>query len=125
MSLITPILTVVCACAVPAARMTASAAKLRQFFIVLLPFENAGNRHIHSNSKVIVELFGIGVQFGVGETFDDLAVLHDIIAIRDGGGEPKVLLYQQNRETLRFQRADGLADLLNYDGGKPFGRLVE
>src|SRR6478672_10859682 len=52
-------------------------------------------------------------------------MFHDVIAIRDGRGAPEILFHQQNGKALLFERPDGLADLLNNDGGKSFGWLVE
>src|SRR5665213_3602287 len=37
----------------------------------------------------------------------------------------KILLDQEHRKTLRLEHADGMPDLLDDDGGQPFGRLVE
>src|SRR5271167_4467711 len=39
--------------------------------------------------------------------------------------ELKVLLNEENGETLRLQGADGLPDLLDNDGRQPLGRFVE
>src|ERR1051326_3989048 len=108
MSLITPILTFnCCACAEPAASTTASAVKLKRRFI---PFPPVGTSSC-SDSEILMQLFEIGVQFGAGEAFSHTAVLHHIVAVGDGRGEPKVLLDQEDGEALLLQGADGLADL--------------
>src|SRR5450432_1009332 len=72
-----------------------------------------------------MELVGVGVQLLIGKAFDNLAMLHDIITVRNSRGEPKVLFNQQYRETLRFQCANSLTDLLNNDRGEPLSGLVE
>src|SRR5262245_65717053 len=122
MSLRTPIFTVVCcACALPAARTTASAVEPMSFFIPLLPvfWPRRGparcSTRCCSHSQIIVELVHVGLQVGIGEPVDHLAVLQDIVAIRDGRGEPEVLLHQQNGKSLRLEGADGPADLLDDD----------
>src|SRR3989304_9784389 len=126
MSFMTPILmtpSLICACAVPAASTTASAAVHSRRFIDIPPCYRA--RWALSHSEIVVQFFDIGIQFGVGELVDDTPMLHDVIAIRDGRGEAEILFHQQNGEALLFQGADGLADLLDDDGSKTLGRLVE
>src|SRR5262245_23652922 len=100
MSLMTPILTVVCACAaagaaVPTARTTASAVELMRYFIPLLLLVGAPRRCC-SHSQVVVQLVHVGLQVRIGEPIDHPAVLHDIVAIGDRAGEPEVLLDQQD-----------------------------
>src|SRR3954470_10204053 len=128
MSLITPILTFnCCACALPQANAAASAAKLRMFFIAVLLVlcAGAGPRRELSNPQILVQLFEVCVQFRIGEALDDTAVFHDVITVRHRRGEAEILLNEQDGKTLLLERADGAADLLDDDGRKPFGRLIE
>src|SRR6266581_2644503 len=98
MSLRTPIL------------VTSSAAMLKRRFIVSAPC-----LVLTLYAEIFVERSELGVQLGVRELVNDLSVLHDVIAVRDGRGEVKILLDQENGEALRLERADGLADLLDDD----------
>src|SRR5262245_61843060 len=99
MSLRTPILTVVCACAVPTVRATASAVELIRYFIPLLLLW-ARPRRSCSHSQVLVQLVHVGVQVRIGEPVDHPAVLHHIVAVGDSAGEPEVLLHQQDGKPL-------------------------
>ena len=72
-----------------------------------------------------MQLFDVRVQFRIDEAFDDPAVFHDEIAIRDGRCEAEILLDQKDGEALLLQRPDGAADLLDDDRGEALGRLVE
>src|SRR5262249_34760786 len=74
---------------------------------------------------IVVKLIEIGFELGVGKSVDDPTILHDVVAVRNGGSEAKILLHQQNGESLLLEHADGFADLLDNDGGKTFGRFVE
>ncbi len=56
---------------------------------------------------------------------DDLALLDDIVPVRDRLGEAEVLLHQDDGEPLLLQLGDGAADLLDDDRGEALGRLVE
>src|SRR5690242_7387540 len=118
MSLSTPILTgpPLCAAAPPALSATAAAAAHSTLnFISSLP----------SDSEILVQLADIGIELVVGEHVDDLAMLDDIVAVRQCRGKAEVLLDQQNGEALLLQRADDGADLLHDDRRQPLGRLVE
>jgi len=53
------------------------------------------------------------------------AVLHHVVPVGDGRGEPEVLLDEKDREALALEAADRLADLLDDDRRQPLGRLVE
>src|SRR5262249_27199706 len=77
------------------------------------------------DAEIGMELVHIGRQLGVGKSIDDLAVLHDVVAVGNGGREAEVLLDQKDREALLLEPADSVADLLADDGRKPFGRLVQ
>src|ERR1700686_4889366 len=104
MSLSTPILTgpPLCAAATPAPRATIAAAAIRtRTFISDLP----------SDSKIFVQLADIRVERVVGDHVDDLPVLDHIMTVRQRRGKAKVLLHQQDGETLLLQRADQGADL--------------
>src|SRR5689334_850318 len=118
MSLSTPILTgpPLCAAAPPALSATAAAAAHSTLnFISVLP----------SNSEILVQLADIRVERVVGDHVDDLAMLDDIMAVRQCRGKAEVLLHQQDGETLLLQRADDGADLLHDDRGQALGRLIE
>ena len=52
-------------------------------------------------------------------------MFHDVVPIGHRRGKVEILLDQQNGKALRFERTDGLADLLDDDRRQPFGRLVE
>src|SRR5260370_16229574 len=82
-------------------------------------------RRRSSDAEIGVELAHVGLQLRVGKTVDDLAMLDDVIAVRDGGCEPEILLDQEDRKTFVLEPRDGVADLLNDDGRKAFGRLVQ
>src|SRR6516165_12369513 len=52
-------------------------------------------------------------------------MFHHVVAVRNSRSEAKILLDQQNGETLLLERADGVADLLNDHRTQALGRLVE
>src|ERR1017187_128797 len=125
MSVSTPILTLICwALVAPQANRMAKAAKLIVRFIDVSPSFRA-LRHLLLNSKIIVQLLDIGVQFAGGELIDDTPIFHDVVTVRDRRREAKILLDQENGEALFLERPDGLADLLDDDGGETLGPLVE
>src|SRR5262245_35514411 len=127
MSFMTPILllpSVYCACADGQPRATASAVKLINRHVRHFSISKVRSG-LGSNPQIVMQLFEIGVEFGVGELVDDPSVLHHVMAIRDRRGETKVLLDQQDGEALRLEHADGLSDLLDYDRSQSLGRLVE
>src|SRR6516164_1886026 len=74
-----------------------------------------------SHAQIIVKLVEIGFQLGIGEPVDDAAIFHHVVAIRNRRSEAKILLDQEDGETLLLE----LADLLDDDRGKTLGRLVE
>src|SRR5436190_14310678 len=78
-----------------------------------------------SDAEISVELVHVRLQLRIREAVDDLAVLDNVVAIRDRRGEAEILLDQEDGETLRLQPRDGLADLLDDDGREPLGRLVQ
>src|SRR5215210_5752943 len=124
MSFMTPILTTpseYCAWAPAHPSAKATAVKLASLFIAILPTDPVfvlGDRHSPLHTEIVVELFNIGVQFRAGHSVDDAPMFHDVVAIRNRRGEAEVLLHQENGEALLFQRADGMADLLDDDGSK-------
>src|SRR6202142_68953 len=125
MSVSTPILTLICwALVAPQANMMARDAKLIVRFIAVSPSFRA-LRHLLLYSEIIVQLLDIGVQFAGGELIDDTPIFHDVVTVRDGRREAEILLDQEDGEPLFLQRADGLADLLDDDGGETLGRLIE
>src|SRR5579883_352577 len=77
------------------------------------------------DAEIGVQLVHMRGQLAVGKAVDDLAVLDDVVAVGDGGGEAEILLDQKDGETLLLEPRDGVADLLDDDGRKPFGRLVQ
>src|ERR1041385_8161396 len=131
MSVSTPILTLsCCALAVLTESSAANPARIMIRFIEVLPSlfcRSSPSRHIPkcSYAEIFVQLAEIGFELGAGEAFGHAAVLHHIVAVGHRRGEAKVLLDQEDREALLLQRTDGLADLLDDDGGEPLGRLVE
>ena len=107
-------LDVICwACAVPHISAAANAAKLAirvitsslsgVFRRTLVTHKSVSFASV-SNAEIVVQLFEVGVEFGIGEAFDDAAVLHDVMAVGDRRGETEVLLDQQDREALLLQR---------------------
>src|SRR6185312_14743192 len=78
-----------------------------------------------SDAEIVVQFLDIRVQFDVSELVDDTSIFHDVVAVRNGRGEAEILLNQKDGESLRLERADGLADLLDDDGREAFRRLVE
>src|SRR5213594_2649046 len=77
------------------------------------------------DSEILVQLAHVGVELGVGDRVDDAAVLHDVVAVGDGGREPEVLLDEQDRESVGLQPANGGADLLDDHRRQAFGGLVQ
>src|ERR1700744_1335835 len=78
-----------------------------------------------SDAEIGMQFVHIGLQFRVREAVDDLAVLNDVIAVRDGRGEPEILLDQKDGETLFLKARDGMADLLDDDRCETFGRFIQ
>jgi hypothetical protein len=76
-------------------------------------------------AQIIVKLIQVLFELGTEQFVYYPSVFHHIIAVRHGGREAEVLFDQQNRKALRFQGSDGVADLLDDDRRKTFGRLVE
>src|SRR5438874_8797067 len=72
-----------------------------------------------------MQLLQVGIELGVGEAVDYAAMFHDVIAVRNGRGEAKILLDQKNRETLLFEQADSVANLLNNHRSQALGWLIE
>src|SRR6266852_370671 len=104
MSFKTPILvtsSAVWAYAVPQASVPATAAMLKRRFIVSAPC-----LVLTLYAEIFVERFELGVQLGVRELVHDLSVFHDVIAIRDGRGEVKILLDVEARKNAAFLRAE-------------------
>src|SRR6266850_1888701 len=128
MSFITPILmvpSVYCACALPQPIATASAVRLISRFMWLPPSWSSSIPYPNSYAEIVVKLLDVGAEFGIGEPVDDPTIFHHVMAIRNRGGEAKILLDQEDGEALLLEHADGFADLLDDDRGKPLGRLIE
>src|SRR5213593_954611 len=104
----TPILTTpseIWAWATPAVRTSARA--MVSSLIVGIPFPFVG-----LDAQVLVELVHAGLQAVVGNHVDHPSVLHQVMAIGDGGREAEILLDEQDREPLSLEARDGGADLL-------------
>ena len=61
----------------------------------------------------------------VGDFIDDQAVLDDVVAVGDLGGEPHVLLDQQDREARLLKAAQDEPICSTSTGAMPSGRFVE
>src|SRR5712691_559697 len=117
----TPILTrpsEIWAWATPAVRTSARA--IESSLIVSIPCPFVG-----LDAQVLVELVHAGLQAVVGNHVHDPPVLHQVMAIGDGGGEAEVLLDEQDGEAPGLEARDGGADLLADHRGQALGRLVE
>src|ERR1041385_846655 len=111
MSLSTPILIGSCACAAPHSKVAASAARTDLRCITVPPFLFIPDaRDPASNPQVLVQLFEVRVQFRVGEAFDNPAVFHDVIAVRNRRGEAEILLDQEDGKALLLELAEGAAE---------------
>src|SRR6185437_12385675 len=78
-----------------------------------------------SDTEIGVKLVHVGLQLGVGKAVDDLAVLDDVETVGHRRGEAEILLDQKDGEALLLEPRDGLADLLDDDGRKALGRLIQ
>src|SRR5438445_9849336 len=94
-------------------------ATMRTMVMLSAPFWEA------LDAEIVVQLAHAGFELRVGNHVHHPAVLHHVVAIGDGGREPKVLLHEQHGETLALEPPQGGADLLDDDGRQPLGRLVE
>src|SRR3984893_6069328 len=79
----------------------------------------------HSHTKTVVQLVDVLRKILVADHIDDAAVLDNVMAVGEGRGKGKILLDQQEGESLLLQAADPPADLLNHYRSKAFGRLVQ
>src|ERR1700759_3608779 len=70
------------------------------------------------DTEIGVELVHVGLQLGIGETVDDLAVLDDVVAVRHRRRETEILLDQEDGESFLLEPRDGVPDLLDDDGRK-------
>src|SRR4030095_1390831 len=122
-----------CASAQPHPNTTASAVRLNNRFIRHPPVNGpccfctpAGVLVAkESHAQIVGKFVEIGFELGIGEPVDDAAIFHHVVAIRNRRSEAKILLDQEDGETLLLEHSDGLADLLDDDRGKTLGRLVE
>src|SRR5262245_15502154 len=96
------------AAAAPTLNIPATA-KVRPWiiFIVVSPWLTLGTRSSRSNAEILMELGHVRLEVAVGDAVDDAAVLHQVVAVGDRGGEAEVLLDQQDGEAVRLQAADG------------------
>src|SRR5215510_5363988 len=78
-----------------------------------------------SHAQIVVKFAEIAFELGIGEPVDDAAIFHHVVAIRNRRSEAKILLDQEDGETLLLEHSDGLADLLDDDRGRTLGRLIE
>src|SRR3954465_10674608 len=108
----------------PDLRSTASAPCRAAGRIVSCSFGGSPLFSLFLYAEIGVKLVHVGLQVGIGEAIDDLAVLDDVVAVGHGGGEAEILLDQKDGEAFRLQPRDGVADLLDDDGSQSLGRLV-
>src|SRR3954451_17445286 len=129
----TPILmvpSVYCACAALHRSASAMAERLNSRFMRHSPrfgfahvkLDDAGmivspRRLLHP--QIFLQLIKVCIEFGIQKLVDDPSMIHHIVAVRDCRGETKVLFHQENREPLLLEQSNGLADLLNDNGGQP------
>src|SRR5215510_4104669 len=124
MSVSTPILTFICwALAVPQAKVTARAVRPIILFIDISSL--LSGRFSSLDTKIVVKLVDICIQFGVRELIDDPSMFHHVVPVRNGRGEAEILFHQQNGKALFLKRADGLADLLDNNRSEALGRFVQ
>src|SRR5438309_9701120 len=115
----TPILTTLsetCACAAPAANAPAIATAIKlpvTLFIAFLLVDRGSLRNGILNPKIFVQLFHIRLELRIGDHVDDTAVLKHVMPVRHRRCEAKILLDQQNRETLAFEPRDRASELLD------------
>src|SRR3974377_2554283 len=76
-----------------------------------------------SDTEIGVKLVHVGLQLCIREAIDDPAVFDDVVAVRNGCGEPEILFDQEDGETFVLETFDGVTDLLDDDGRKALGRL--
>src|SRR5687768_4619974 len=107
-----------CATAGPAATASAVTASVsvRSIRIMTAPF---------LDTQVLVQLVHRGVEPIVLDHVDDLAPLHDVVAVRHRGRKAEVLFDEQDGEPLGLEAAQRRADLLDDHGREPLGGLVE
>src|SRR5665213_1596030 len=91
-SVSTPILAVLSwAIAPPLAANSSEAPSTSAEILFLISFSSCDFFSLFSDAEIGVKLVHVGLQFGVGETVDDLAVLDDVEAIRDRGCKAEIL----------------------------------
>src|SRR5215468_7823372 len=108
MSFMTPILTLTFwACAAVPNSAAATKARLVPILIMYLPrCDLPAPTEPISNSEIVVQFLRISLWIGGREFVDYPAMLHDVMAVGNRGGELKVLLHQQDRKALRFEHSE-------------------
>src|SRR5437660_3957898 len=102
-----------------------SRARSAQSGLPIVPAAPVTAIFIALHAQQLEKLFLARDHFAVLQRLRDMAVHDDMMAVGDAGREADVLLDQQHRDTVRFHRADQLADALHDHRREPFGRLVE
>src|SRR5689334_16288952 len=126
MSLSTPIFTRlpdICASAPPIASALAIAAtnSFTFGFIVSTPLEEIRTL----DSQVLVEHAGLRLELGGGEGLGDAPMLHHVMAVRERGREPEILLHQHDGEAALLELDDDAPQRLHDHRRESFGDLVE
>src|ERR1041385_6340975 len=106
-------------------RPSASAAASVRVWVNFIAFTPLPSVNSLLDAKIFVQLVHVGIELRVGDHVDDLAALHHIVAVRDGGGETEILVDQKAGEAFGFEALGCGADLLNDHGGQTFGWLVQ
>src|SRR6266702_5139676 len=78
-----------------------------------------------SYAEIGMKLVHIGGELRIGKSVNDLAVLDDVVTIRDGGCDAEVMLDQKDRKAFLLEPRNGVTDLLDDDRSQTFGWLVQ
>src|SRR5689334_13547282 len=77
-----------------------------------------------SDTEVVQELVLALHRLAVGELLDDPALRDEVVPVGQRGGEAQVLLDEQDRDAVRLDPGEDLADLLDQQRGQSLGWLV-
>src|SRR4051812_39108298 len=97
LSVSTPILIFLSCAKAPPLAASASAVPSQRAEILLFMISFLLNLLAVSDAEIGMKLVHVGLQFRVGKTVDDLAVLDNVEAVRHGRRKPKILFDQKNR----------------------------
>src|SRR3546814_15486394 len=75
------------------------------------------------NTEISMQLPEVRFDVVVQNLIDHLALLDDVVPVRHGGGEPEVLIHQNDGESLLPQLRDRPADQLDDARGEDLGAL--